>query len=65
LALTFHVVLVVALCFRPPRWRALVGLVCPPLAMFFGYREGFRGRALALSLSLVAYGLVLLLSSRP
>jgi len=43
---TVHVSLVFSLAGRTPRWRALVGLVVPPLAPFWGWRERMRKRSL-------------------
>jgi len=37
-----HVVLLIGLCFRRPRWRPLAALVVPPLAAYFGFTEGRR-----------------------
>ena len=36
---TAHVALVWRLAQRPPRWRAPVALLCPPLAPLFGASE--------------------------
>jgi hypothetical protein len=38
-----HLVLLLGLCFRRPRWRALVALVVAPLAAYFGFTDGRRG----------------------
>jgi len=42
---TAHVMLVAALGAPPRRWHALVALVAPPLAPFWGWRRGLRARA--------------------
>ena len=65
LAFTAHVVLTVALLSRSPRWHGLLGALFPPAAVVFGLRQGVYRRATALLLSLVAYGLAHLLTSRP
>lgn len=65
LALTAHVVVTVALLSRSPRWHGLLGGLIPPVAVVFGLRAGMYRRATLLLLSLVAYGLAHLLTSRP
>jgi len=42
---TVHVWIVAGLARRPPRWRALAGLVVPPLALWFALQERMRRRA--------------------
>lgn len=43
---TAHVALAARLVMRArPRWRGLVALVVPPLAPWWGVREGMRGGA--------------------
>lgn len=42
---TAHLTLVLGLARRPPRWRAIVGLVVLPLAPLWGWREKMRVRA--------------------
>ena len=42
LLVTVHVALSVALLLRSPRWRALAALLVPPLAPYWGYKEGWR-----------------------
>jgi hypothetical protein len=42
---TAHVTLLAGLALRPPRWRALMAAVVPPLAPLWGARSGMAGRA--------------------
>lgn len=53
--LTSHVAIAYGLALRPPRWRALLALVIPPLAPFFALRERMRVRAVLWIASLLAY----------
>jgi hypothetical protein len=46
LLVTAHVALSAALLLRPPRWRALAALLLPPLAPYWGYREGWHAGSL-------------------
>jgi hypothetical protein len=46
LLVTVHVALSAALLTRRPRWRALLALLVPPLAPYWGYKEGWRKGAL-------------------
>jgi hypothetical protein len=61
---TAHVGLCVALALRRPRWRALVALFVPPLAQYFGKKEGFRATSalwvLSFSVYLVAWAVAAL-----
>jgi hypothetical protein len=50
-----HAALVAGLARRPPRWRAAVALVVPPLAPAWGW--AMRGRVIAWSLALAAYAM--------
>jgi hypothetical protein len=52
---TVHVTLVVGLVAREPRWRALAAAVVPPLAPFWGVREGMWVRATLWVAAAVAY----------
>lgn len=45
LLVTVHVWIVAGLLRRPPRWRALAGLLVPPLALWFAFQERMRMRA--------------------
>jgi hypothetical protein len=54
---TAHVTLVVGLVAREPRWRALAAAVVPPLAPFWGVREGMPVRATLWVAGAVAYAL--------
>jgi hypothetical protein len=59
LLVTAHVTLALGLLRRLPRWRAPVGLVVPPLAVFWGWREGMRVRSTLWALSALLYGAAL------
>ncbi len=37
-----HLVLLLGLCFRRPRWRALAALFVAPLAAYYGFTDGRR-----------------------
>lgn len=63
LLVTAQLALVVLLALRPPRWRALVACLVPPLAVYFGWRERLRAWAGIWLGSLAAYATALLLSS--
>ncbi len=52
------------LVFRPPRWRAPVALLCPPLAAVWAFREGMALRGLGLVAGTVVYGVMYVLASR-
>lgn len=54
-----HVSLIFLLAARPPRFRAALAFVVPPLAPFFGFREGLHALSAVWVLSLVAYGVML------
>lgn len=53
---TAHVSLVWGLAHLAPRWRALVGLLCPPLAPLFGASERLFVRS---GIWLLAWGVYL------
>jgi hypothetical protein len=55
LLVTMHLALVFGLAVRPPRWRALVALVVPPLAPWWGYADKMRVRTFAWIGCAVAY----------
>ncbi len=42
LLVTSHVALAALLVARRPRWRALLALVVPPLAPYWGWTEGLK-----------------------
>ncbi len=42
LLVTSHVALAALLVARKPRWRALLALVFPPLAPYWGWSEGLK-----------------------
>ena len=60
---TAHVLLVLGLAARPPRWRALVALVVPPLAPWWG-RAAMRLRAAAWIVAALAYAVLRALAGR-
>jgi hypothetical protein len=62
LLITAQVALVVSLALRPPRWRALLACLVPPLAVYFGWQARLRAWASVWLGSLVAYATALLLS---
>jgi hypothetical protein len=64
LLVTSHVTLVVGLAGRKPRKRALLALVVAPLAPSWGLREGMRGRAGVWGVSVVVYGVLLVVAMR-
>jgi hypothetical protein len=57
-----HAALLVSLAARPPRYRALVALVVPPLAPYWAWRSALRTRVYVWlgSLALYAAGIALL-----
>jgi hypothetical protein len=61
---TAHVMLVAGLAARPPRWRALAGLLVFPLALLWARDERMHRRLVLWLASGAAYGLLLWLASR-
>jgi hypothetical protein len=61
---TLHVSMLLRLASCPPRRRALAALLVPPLAPFWTYRNGQRGRALVWMGLVAVYALTLVLSTR-
>ena len=60
---TVHIALVVRLIRRErPRWRGLVALVVPPLAVIWGFRAGFRLNSVLWLVAVVIYLIALILS---
>jgi hypothetical protein len=55
--LTAHVVIAASLLARPPRWRALVALLLPPLAPYYALRERQRGRGATWLAAAMVYAL--------
>lgn len=53
--ITAHVALVVRLLLRPPRWRGMVALLVPPLAVLWAFREGWRKTATIWLLAIVVW----------
>ena len=60
---TAHVTLVVGLAGRAPRWRALVALVVPPLAPYWGW-DGLRRRSVLWVAGAVVYAVLRVVASR-
>lgn len=54
---TAHVTLAIGLAGQTPRWRALVALVVPPLAPFWGWAAGMRARASLWVAAVVVYAI--------
>jgi hypothetical protein len=52
---TAHLALAAGLAARPPWWHALVALLVPPLAPYWGFREKMRARAVLWGAALVLY----------
>ncbi len=52
---TALVTLAYGMLHRPPRWRALVALVAPPLAIYWGFHEKMRFRSVSLIVGALAY----------
>jgi hypothetical protein len=61
---TMHVAIAVGLARRPPRWRALVGLVVVPFAPYWAWHEQMRTRAILWSAAALVYVLALTLAFR-
>ena len=61
---TAQVTIVVGLFARPPRWRALVAALAPPVAPALGVRAGMPVRAAIWVASAVAYAFLRWLASR-
>ncbi len=55
LLLTSHVGLALGLLSRPPRWRAPIALLVPPLAPYWGMETGMRRRAALWIVALFTY----------
>lgn len=52
------------LLFRPPRWRAIAALFCPPLAAFWAFKEGMALRGLGVVVGTLVYGAMFFLARR-
>ena len=60
---TVHLALAARLVLRErPRWRGLVALVVPPLAVIWGFRAGFRRNAVLWLVAVVIYLIALIVS---
>jgi|HubBroStandDraft_1064217.scaffolds.fasta_scaffold02113_15 hypothetical protein len=57
---TMHLTLAIGLLRRAPRWRAAVGLIVPPLAPWWGWREKMRVRSTLWGVAAVVYGAALI-----
>jgi hypothetical protein len=56
LLLAAHVVLLAGLAWQKPRTRALLALLVPPFAPYFGFKEGRRGWSTVWVAAVVVYG---------
>jgi hypothetical protein len=61
---TAHVTIVAGLASRPPRWRAAVALVLPPLAPYWAARAGMHARWVTWVAAAAAYAVCLWLAYR-
>jgi hypothetical protein len=62
--ITVHVALSARLVLRArPRWRGLVALVVPPLAVIWGFRAGWKGLSSLWLAALAVYVLALIASA--
>jgi hypothetical protein len=61
---TVHVTLVAGLLARPPRLRALAALAVPPLAPYWGAREGMVLRTVVWAVAAIAYAVARWSASR-
>jgi hypothetical protein len=61
---TVHVALAFGLVARRPRWHGAVALFLPPLAPYFGARQGLRGRTFAWLTLAIAYVVALIVAWR-
>ena len=60
---TVHLALAIRLMrHERPRWRGLVALVVPPLAVIWGFRAGFRINSVLWLVAVVVYLIALILS---
>jgi hypothetical protein len=62
LFVTAHVAIVTRLFGQPPRWRAAVALILPPLAFFWGKKAKMIGLCRLWLAALVAYAVCLTLA---
>jgi hypothetical protein len=60
---TAHLTLVAGLAWRAPRWRALVALVVPPLAPYWGW-DGLRQRSVVWLAAAAVYVVLRVVASR-
>jgi len=60
---TAHASLVAGLAWRAPRWRALVVLVVPPLAPYWGW-NALRRRSVVWVVGATAYAVLRVVASR-
>jgi hypothetical protein len=60
---TVHVALAGRLFLRTrPRWRGLLALVVPPLAVIWGFRSGYRRTSVLWLVAVVVYLIALIVS---
>jgi hypothetical protein len=63
LFVTAHVSTAYGPLWRPPRWRAPVALLMPPLGALWAWREGLRVRVIASAAGVFGYAFALAASS--
>ena len=61
---TVHVALAFGLFAQRPRWHGALALLLPPLAPYWGARQGLRGRTFAWLALALAYVTALILAQR-
>ena len=52
-----HIALVAGLARRRPWWRAMLAVIAPPLAPWWGWREGMQARTIAWGTALILYAI--------
>jgi hypothetical protein len=61
---TVHVALAFGLFARRPRWHGAVALLLPPLAPYWGARQGLRARTFAWLALALAYAVAFIVAQR-
>lgn len=56
---TAQLAILAGLVRRKLLWKALAGLILPPLAVYWAWAEGMRGRATAFVVGAILYGIAL------
>jgi hypothetical protein len=62
-AIAAHVALVAALFTRGRKWRALLAVIAPVLAPYWGWQEGMRRRVMAWGVAVAIYVLGVVIAS--